>query len=128
MVPPHDTESGFYGRYFIVPKKDGGLRSILNLRRLNCSVMRLKFRMLTIKQVVSQIRSEDWFRCERGILPHIHSSSTSEVLEVRFQGQSIPMLSSSIRPCTLTPHFHKVCGCSPGSVATPGQPHNQLHR
>ncbi len=97
------------------------------IRRLNRSVMRLKFRMLTIKQVVSQIRSEDWFRCERGILPHIHSS-TSEVLEVRFQGQSIPILSSSIRACTLTPHFHKVCGCSPGSVATPGQPHTQLHR
>ncbi len=56
MVPPHDTESGFYSRYFIVPKKDGGLRPILDLRRLSCSVMRLKFRMLTIKQVMSQIR------------------------------------------------------------------------
>ncbi len=61
VVPPHNTESGFYSRYFIVPKKDGGLRPILDLRRLSCSVMRLKFRMLTIKQVVSQIRFEDWF-------------------------------------------------------------------
>ncbi len=61
VVLPHDTESGFHSRYFIVPKKDGGLRPILDLRRLNRSVMRLKFRMLTIKQVVSQIRSEDWF-------------------------------------------------------------------
>ena len=61
MVPPHDRESGFYRRYFIVPKKDGGLRPILDLRLLNCSVKRLKFRMLTLKQVVSQIRSEDWF-------------------------------------------------------------------
>ncbi|KAL0151251.1 hypothetical protein M9458_053442 [Cirrhinus mrigala] len=24
VVPPHDRESGFYSRYFIVPKKDGG--------------------------------------------------------------------------------------------------------
>ncbi len=61
VVPTHDTESGFYSRYFIVPKKDGGLHPILDLRQLNRSVMRLKFRMLTIKQVVSQIRSEDWF-------------------------------------------------------------------
>ncbi|KAI2654668.1 enzymatic polyprotein [Labeo rohita] len=61
VVPPHDRESGFYSRYFIVPKKDGGLRPILNLRLLNRSVMRLKFKMLTINQVVSQIRSEDWF-------------------------------------------------------------------
>ncbi|KAI2651171.1 Transposon Ty3-G Gag-Pol polyprotein [Labeo rohita] len=61
VVPPHVRESGFYSRYFIVPKKDGGLRPILDLRRLNHSVMKLKFKMLTIKQVVSQIRFEDWF-------------------------------------------------------------------
>ncbi|KAI2668278.1 putative uridine nucleosidase 2 [Labeo rohita] len=28
VVPPLDRESGFYSRYFIVPKKDGGLRPI----------------------------------------------------------------------------------------------------
>ncbi len=61
MVPPLDRESGFYSRYFVVPKKDGGLRPILDLWLLNRSVSRLKFRMLTVKQVVSQIRSEDWF-------------------------------------------------------------------
>ncbi|KAI2644160.1 hypothetical protein H4Q32_028378 [Labeo rohita] len=38
-------------------KTDGGLRPIIDLRRLNRSVMKLKFK----KQVVSQIRSEDWF-------------------------------------------------------------------
>ncbi len=61
VVPPLDRESGFNSRYFIVLKKDGGLPPILDLRLLNRSVMRLKFRMLTIKQIVSQIRSEDWF-------------------------------------------------------------------
>ncbi|KAL0160826.1 hypothetical protein M9458_044551, partial [Cirrhinus mrigala] len=61
VVPPHNRESGFYSRYFIVLKKDGGLRPILDLRVLNRSVMKLKFRMLTLQQVVSQIRSEDWF-------------------------------------------------------------------
>ncbi|KAL0147122.1 hypothetical protein M9458_057646, partial [Cirrhinus mrigala] len=61
VVPPQDRESGFYSRYFIVPKKDGGLRPIIDLRRLNRSVMKLKFKILTVKQVVSQIRSEDWF-------------------------------------------------------------------
>ncbi len=61
VVPPLDRESGFYSRYFIVPKKDGGLCPILDLQLLNRSVMCLKFKMLTVKQVVSQIRSEDWF-------------------------------------------------------------------
>ncbi|XP_077061833.1 uncharacterized protein LOC143714498 [Siphateles boraxobius] len=60
-VPPPSLESGYYSRYFIVPKKDGGLRPILDLRILNRSVGKLKFKMLTIKQIVSQIRSEDWF-------------------------------------------------------------------
>ncbi len=27
-VPPHELESGFYSRYFVVPKRDGGLRPI----------------------------------------------------------------------------------------------------
>ncbi len=60
-VPHSNRETGFYSRYFIVPKKDGGLRPILDLRVLNVSVLKLKFRMLTLRQIVSQIRFEDWF-------------------------------------------------------------------
>ncbi len=60
-VPHSNRETGFYRRYFIVPKKDGRLRPILDLRVLNISVMKLKFKMLTLRQIVSQIRSEDWF-------------------------------------------------------------------
>ncbi len=60
-VPHSNRETGFYSRYFIVPKKDGGLRPILDLRVLNDSVMQLKFKMLTLRQIVPQIRSEDWF-------------------------------------------------------------------
>ncbi len=61
VVPPRERESGFYSRYFIVPKKDGRLHPILDLRQLNRSVSRLKFKMLTLKQVMSQIKSKDWF-------------------------------------------------------------------
>ncbi|KAI2657541.1 hypothetical protein H4Q32_008891 [Labeo rohita] len=62
VVPPQDRESGFYSRYFIVPKKDGGLRPILDLRLLNRSVMRLKFKMLTVNQVGIRILNyiNDW--------------------------------------------------------------------
>ncbi len=61
MVSPALSESGFYSRYFLVPKKDGGLRPILDLRRLNHALMRRPFRMITLKQILSQIRTEDWF-------------------------------------------------------------------
>ncbi len=93
--------------------------------------MRLKFKMLTIKQDMSQIRCEDCFFydiSERRLFPCIHSSSTPEVAKVCFRGQSIPMSCFSVRPSTLTPHFHKVCGCCSGSPATPCHPHTELHR
>ncbi len=61
MVPPALSESGFYSRYFLVPKKDVGLRPILDLRRLNHALMRRPFRMITLKQILSQIRTGDWF-------------------------------------------------------------------
>ncbi len=98
MVPPLDRESGFYSRYFVVPKKDGGLRPILDLWLLNCSVGRLKFKMLTVKQVVSHIRSEDWFVTIdlKDAYFHIHPSQSQEVPEVRFQGQSLPISGSSL--------------------------------
>ncbi len=61
MVPPALSESGFYSRYFLIPKKDGGLRPILDLRCLNHALMRRPFRMITLKQILSQICTGDWF-------------------------------------------------------------------
>ncbi len=60
-VPPAQSKSGFYSRYFLVPKKDGGLRPILDLRHLNCALMKRLFRMTTLKQILSQICPGDWF-------------------------------------------------------------------
>ncbi len=37
-VPQWDLERGFFSRYFLAPKRDGGLRPILDLRRLNLSL------------------------------------------------------------------------------------------
>ncbi|KAL0172543.1 hypothetical protein M9458_032854, partial [Cirrhinus mrigala] len=61
VVHPAQSDSGFYSRYFLVPKKDGTLRPILDLRRLNQTLMRRPFKMLTLKQILSHVRSGDWF-------------------------------------------------------------------
>ncbi|KAL0150698.1 hypothetical protein M9458_054002 [Cirrhinus mrigala] len=60
-VPPAEMKSGFYSPYFIVPKKSGGLRPILDLRVLNRSLLRLPFKMLTSKRILSCVRHQDWF-------------------------------------------------------------------
>ncbi len=82
--------------------------------------MRLNLKMLTLKQVMSQIRSEDWLvfhgRSKRRIVPCLHPSSSQEVPEVCFCGQSVPISGSSLRPYTLAPHVHKLCGCCSGST------------
>ncbi len=60
-VPPADMGSGFYSPYFIVPKKSGGLRPILDLRVLNRALHRLPFKMLTPKRIFGCVRPRDWF-------------------------------------------------------------------
>ncbi len=59
-VRPAQSVSGFYSRYFLVPKKDGGLRPILDLNHLNHALMRRSFRMIMLKQILLQIRTRDW--------------------------------------------------------------------
>jgi hypothetical protein len=61
IVPPAQSESGFYSRYFLVPLKDGCLRPILDLRLLNHALVKRSFRMITLKQIPSQKCPGDWF-------------------------------------------------------------------
>ncbi len=60
-VPQSEVERGFFSCYFLVPKRDGGLRPILDLRRLNLSLYKGKFKMLTMRTIMSQVQEGDWF-------------------------------------------------------------------
>ncbi|XP_051743302.1 uncharacterized protein LOC127508877 [Ctenopharyngodon idella] len=108
-VPPPSKLSGFYSHYFIVPKKDGGLRSILDLCCLNRTVQKLKFKMLKLKRIVSQVRYEDWFQSQGCVLSCIHPSiHPQQISEVCFRGRSISILVTSLRPRIITMHFHEM--------------------
>ncbi len=141
MVPLHERESGFYSRYFIVPKKNGGLRPILDLRQVNrdCRATEVQDADTQTGCVSDQVRGlvcvSDQVRglvchdrSQGRILPCLHPSHSQEVPEVCFRGRSLPVSDSSVWPRTLTPHFHEVCGCCVSSVAVTGHPHTQLHR
>src|SRR4029434_1085870 len=60
-IPLKERNAGFYSRYFLVPKRDGNYRPILDLRVLNKALIPLRFRMLTPRRLVQFIRPNDWF-------------------------------------------------------------------
>ncbi len=60
-VPPAERRQGFYSPYFIVPKKRGGLRPILDLRVLNRALHKLSFKMRTRRRIIKCIQPQDWF-------------------------------------------------------------------
>jgi hypothetical protein len=61
VVPPEKNQSGFYSRYFLVPKKGGGLRPILDLRALNRYMRQYSFRMLTHAALIRFVHPGGWF-------------------------------------------------------------------
>ena len=67
-------------------------------------------------------------RSEGRIFSYRDFATTQEIPEVRFRGRSIPVSGSSFRPSLITPHVHKMHGCSAGSITTPGHSHFELYR
>ncbi len=55
-VPPAERRQGFYSPYFIIPKKRGGLRPILDLRVLNRALHKLPFKMRTRRHIIKCIQ------------------------------------------------------------------------
>ena len=60
-VTSKQNRLGFYSRYFLVEKKGGGMRPILDLRGLNKFLKTFKFRMLTTASLLRTVRRGDWF-------------------------------------------------------------------
>ena len=59
-IPLDQEEMGYYSTYFLVPKKDGGLRPILNLRYFNRHVQKRSFRMETLPSVLITLTKGCW--------------------------------------------------------------------
>ncbi|MGH0154753.1 UNVERIFIED_CONTAM: hypothetical protein FKN15_053387 [Acipenser sinensis] len=70
MIDPLQLEERFYSRYFLVPKRDGGLRPILDLRQVNLYLRAKGFKMMTMQQLFQSIRPGDcgFSKCMDAIL------------------------------------------------------------
>ena len=55
LVPSHQIPEGFYSTYFLVPKKTGDLRPILNLKPFNKFVHVPTFKMETLQNVIMSV-------------------------------------------------------------------------
>ena len=60
VVPPSQAKEGFYSTYFLVPKKTGDLRPILNLRPLNKVIQIDTFKMETLSNVIMSVSPGQW--------------------------------------------------------------------
>ncbi len=91
LVPPADMKAGFFSPYVIVPKKSGGLRTILGLRILNWAFHKPPFKMLTQKCIFGCIRPRDRSAAVDLKDPYFHVSifpCHSPVLRFAFEGRA----------------------------------------
>jgi hypothetical protein len=51
---------GFYSHIFVIPKRTGDLRPVINLRSLNSFLSVPTFKMETVQQIRSQLKVGDW--------------------------------------------------------------------
>ena len=59
-LPPEEADQGFYSSLFLVPKKDGGMRPVINLKSLNEFVIPHHFKMEGLHTLKDILRRGDW--------------------------------------------------------------------
>ncbi len=121
-VPPAEMRQGFYSPYFIVPKKGGGLRPILDLRVLNRALHKLPFKMLTHRRMIKCIQPQDWFAAID--LKDAYATQTVSTVCVRRSGMAVhgpPLRALPVSPCV-----HEGCRGRPYPVTGSGRQDSQL--
>ncbi len=96
VVPPHERESRFYSRHFIVPKKDGGCIPPITSHYASVEPLSQQTEVQDAHtptgRVSDQVRGLVCLdRSGRCILPCLHTSHSQGVPEVCFRGRSLPI-------------------------------------
>lgn len=59
-VPLNEIENGFYSTFFLVPKKTGDMRPVINLKPLNKYLRKQHFKMDSLSTVLNLVKQGDW--------------------------------------------------------------------
>ncbi len=120
-LPQSDLEQGFFSSYFLEPKRDGGLWSILYLHCLNLSLYK-----------VQDVDVEDYYvpdssgrlvrhcRPEGCLFSHSGCPAAQEIPSVCFWREGLPVQGSSLWPGLGAEDVHKMHGCCSGPFEAPG--------
>ena len=59
-VPESHTSKGMYSNLSLVPKKNGDVRAILDMKWLNKRIRKRKFKMETLRSIISAVQRGDF--------------------------------------------------------------------
>ena len=121
-VGQEDREAGFYSHYFLIPKRDGTLQPIVDLRGLNKFFQPLRCKILTVPRVKQAVLA-DWFAT-------VDLKDTNFQIPIReghrrflrfaFDSKTFKICVLPLWHLTGSPHLHQVYGCSLGASAVSG--------
>ena len=103
---------GFYSRLFLVPKKNGKLRPVIDLSLLNHSIHKRHFKLGTVKSVRQSKMYNDWgHRSDGCIFLRSDTSNFQEVPAVRLRPPGISVHGLTVRNVPKSLGLHKANEC-----------------
>ena len=97
-VPVDQVGQGFYSTFFLVQKKTGGYRPILNLRQLNKFDKRKRFKLDSIRTVKVLLQQGDFttsLDLKDAYISQLNKRISSEISPVRICGKPLSIQGSS---------------------------------
>ena len=105
------TQRGFVSEIFLVPKKNGGHRPVVNLKALNRFIIEEHFKMEGFHMVKDLVKPGDWMtktRFERCLFSGTGRPQSPEVPSISMEWQSVPVSLPTVWPMLRPSHLHKV--------------------
>lgn len=111
-LPRHHRAKGAYS-IFIISKKNGDARAILDLKWLNKKIRKKKFKMETRCSILATVQKGDFMSSLQNLFAHSKSSEPPQISEVRIQQCPFSVSCASFWTQIFSPGIHQ-SPCSSG--------------